>query len=155
MSEQDTTDDVAETEEESRPSQSTALSNQAVQGEIKSLGLTRWVQMTFMAFGLLLFWMLDKVITIIWDKFSEPPPELVTVIALGLAGVTTWSLYRAPKVVKAANEVVGELAKVSWPSRKETQVSTIVVIVTSLIAAIIVGSLDAAWSKLTDLIYKV
>jgi preprotein translocase subunit SecE len=99
--------------------------------------------------------MLDKVISIVWDKFAEPPPELVTVIALALGAAGSMALYRTPKVKKAANEVVSELAKVSWPSRKETQVSTIVVIITSLIAAIIVGSLDAAWSKLTDLIYKV
>jgi preprotein translocase subunit SecE len=151
MSEQDTTDDVVQSEREERSS----ISHTATQGEIKSLGLARWVQMTFMAVALLLFWMLDKVISIVWDKFAEPPPELVTVIALALGAAGSMALYRTPKVKKAANEVVSELAKVSWPSRKETQVSTIVVIITSLIAAIIVGSLDAAWSKLTDLIYKV
>jgi preprotein translocase SecE subunit len=155
MSEQDTTDDVTETERDSDDVRDTDLSHRAAQGEVKSLGLARWVQMAFMGFALLLFWMLDKIITIVWDKFAEPTPELVTVIALALGAGIAWWLYRAPKVQKVANEVVGELAKVSWPSRKETQVSTIVVIITSLIAAIIVGSLDAAWSKLTDLIYKV
>jgi preprotein translocase SecE subunit len=152
MSEQDTTSDVTESERDV-PSQ--APQHLAAQGEIKSLGLGRWVQMAFIAFALLLFWMLDKIIAIVWDKFSEPPPELVTVISLALGAALTFVLYRTPKVKRIAYEVVGELAKVSWPSRKETQVSTIVVIVTSLIAAIIVGSLDAAWSKLTDLIYKV
>lgn len=121
----------------------------------RTLGLTRWVQVAFMALGALLLLIFDKVITIIWDKFAEPEPVLITLIAAVLAVGTTVFAYRHPTVGRLANEVVGELAKVSWPSRDEVQVSTVVVIVTSIIAAIIVGSFDAAWSAITDLIYKV
>jgi preprotein translocase SecE subunit len=121
----------------------------------KTLGLARWVQMAFVAFWVLLAWVLDKVITLIWDKFAEPLPTAVTAISLVAAGAITLACYRNPKVSRIATEVVGELAKVTWPSREETQVSTIVVIVTSLIAAVIVGAFDAAWSAITDLIYKV
>ena len=42
----------------------------------------------------------------------------------------------------------------AWPSRKETSASTIVVIITSIIAAGILGAFDAVWSTITDLIYK-
>jgi len=121
----------------------------------KTLGLERWVQMAFLSFGVLTIWVLDKVIALVWDRFAEPPPELVTVVAAVIGAAITMVLYRNPKVSRVSHEVVGELAKVSWPSRKETQVSTIVVIVTSLIAAVIVGAFDAAWSAITDLIYKV
>jgi preprotein translocase SecE subunit len=121
----------------------------------KTLGLERWVQMAFLAFALLTIWVLDKVISLVWDRFAEPPPELVTFVAFVLSAALTVVLYRNPKVSRVSHEVVGELAKVSWPSRKETQVSTIVVIVTSIIAAVIVGAFDAAWSAITDLIYKV
>ena len=121
----------------------------------KTLGLVRWVQMAFMAFGLLLLWVLDKIITIVWDKFDEPQPTVVTLLAIALSAGITYTLYKQKKIERVAHEVVGELAKVSWPSRTETQVSTIVVIVTSLIAAAIVGVFDAAWSAITDLIYKV
>jgi preprotein translocase SecE subunit len=121
----------------------------------KTLGLARWVQMTFVGFGVLLLWVLDKVITIIWDRFAEPQPTLVTLTAAAVAGVATFALYRHEKVSRISHEIVGELAKVSWPSRKETQVSTVVVIITSIIAAAIVGAFDAAWSAITDLIYKV
>jgi preprotein translocase subunit SecE len=120
----------------------------------KSLGLDRWVQIAFMAFALLLLWLLDKIITLIWDRFAEPMPSLVTLLAAAIAIGTTLLLYRQEKVSRVAHEVVGELTKVSWPSRKETQVSTLVVIITSVIAAIIVGTFDAAWSAITDLIYK-
>lgn len=121
----------------------------------KSLGLDRWVQIGFMAFGLLTLWLLDKVITLIWDRFAEPQPTLVTLLSAVLAIGVAVALYRQPRVSRVAHEVVGELAKVSWPGRKETQVSTVVVIVTSIIAAVIIGLFDAAWSAITDLIYKV
>ena len=125
------------------------------QTHTQTLGLVRWVQMTFVAVWVLLVWVLDKVITIAWDKFQEPQPEVVTGIAAVIGSVVMMVVYRNAKVSRAANEVVGELAKVSWPSRKETQVSTVVVIITSIIAAAIVGAFDAAWAAITDLIYKV
>ena len=120
----------------------------------KSLGLDRWVQIAFMAFALLLLWLLDKIITLVWDRFAEPKPSLVTLLAAAIAIGSTLLLYRQEKVSRLAHEIVGELTKVSWPSRKETQVSTLVVIITSVIAAVIVGTFDAAWSAITDLIYK-
>ena len=123
--------------------------------QAKTLGLARWVQMAFVAFWLLAGWVLDRIITLIWDKFAEPQPMVVTFVSLALGAGVTLALYRQEKVKRVANEVVGELAKVTWPSREETQVSTVVVIVTSLIAAVIIGTFDAAWSAITDLIYKV
>jgi preprotein translocase SecE subunit len=123
--------------------------------QAKTLGLARWVQMGFVAFWLMLGWVLDKVVTLAWDKFAEPQPMVVTAVSLAIAGVATLAIYRQEKVKRMATEVVGELAKVTWPSREETQVSTVVVIVTSLIAAAIIGTFDVAWAAITDLIYKV
>jgi len=127
----------------------------ARESQPKTLGLARWVQMTFLAFGVLLLWVFDRVITIVWDRFAEPEPTLVTLLAAVVAAVTTFAIYRQERVARVAHEIVGELARVSWPSRQETQVSTIVVIITSIIAAAVVGAFDAAWAAITDLIYKV
>lgn len=121
----------------------------------RTLGLARWVQLAFMALGALLLMVFDKTITIIWDKFAEPDPLVVTALSAVLAVGTAIYAYRHPTVSRLANEVVGELAKVAWPTRDEVQVSTVVVIITSIIAAVIVGVFDAAWSAITDLIYKV
>ena len=121
----------------------------------RTLGLARWVQLAFMAFGAVLLLVLDKTITIVWDKFAEPKPLVVTLVAAVLAAGGAIAAYRHPTVSRVANEVVGELAKVSWPTRDEVQVSTLVVIITSFIASVIVGTFDAAWSAITDLIYKV
>ena len=76
-------------------------------------------------------------------------------VAIVAASVSTFVLYRHPTVSRVSHEVVGELAKVTWPNRDEIRVATVVVIITSIIASAIVGAFDAAWSAITDLIYKV
>jgi preprotein translocase subunit SecE len=42
---------------------------------------------------------------------------------------------------------------VSWPTAKEVRAATIVVIMMSLIAAVILGAFDFIWSNLTELVY--
>jgi preprotein translocase SecE subunit len=125
------------------------------QAPVRAMGLARWVQMAFMGLWAILLIVFDKTITIVWDKFAEPQALSVTGLAVVLSGATTLLLYRHRTVSRVANEVVGELAKVAWPSRDEVRVSTIVVIITSFVAACIVGVFDAAWSWVTDFIYKV
>lgn len=123
--------------------------------QARVLGLVRWVQMAFMAIAVVLFWVLDKFITLVWSKFAEPSATVVTALSAVIGFGIAFRLYRDEKVNRVSHEIVGELAKVTWPSRRETQVSTIVVIVTSMIAALILGAFDAVWSTITDLIYKV
>jgi preprotein translocase subunit SecE len=119
-----------------------------------TLGLTRWVQYVFVVSGLFFLWFLDKLVTLVWSNFAEPPATVITAIsaAIGLGGAI--ALYRNERVHTLVTEVVTELAKVTWPTREETYVSTIVVIVTSLIAAAVVGAFDFVWSFVTDLLYK-
>ena len=50
-------------------------------------------------------------------------------------------------------QVRTEVSKVTWPTRKETQAATLVVIVTVIISAIILGAFDAVWSFATDKMY--
>jgi len=119
-----------------------------------TLGLARWVQYVFVVAGLFFLWFLDKLVTLVWSNFAEPPATAITAIAaaIGIGGAI--ALYRNERVHILVTEVVTELAKVTWPTREETYVSTIVVIVTSLIAAAVVGAFDFVWSFVTDLLYK-
>ena len=119
-----------------------------------TLGLARWVQYVFVVTGLFFLWFLDKLVTLVWSNFAEPPATAITGIAavIGLGGAI--ALYRNERIHTLVTEVVTELAKVTWPTREETYVSTIVVIVTSLIAAAVVGAFDFVWSFVTDLLYK-
>jgi preprotein translocase subunit SecE len=56
-------------------------------------------------------------------------------------------------VYTLANEVAGELKKVTWPTPKEVRTATMVVLVMSIISAIILGVFDLVWSNLTELVY--
>jgi preprotein translocase subunit SecE len=132
--------------------------------QVKTLGLLRWVQMTFMAAAVFLFWLLDKTVVLLWKIGSDtwtklPEVDRVSIyitIASGIvAALITRVLYRNEKLNRLSHDVIGELVKVSWPSREEVYVSTIVVIITSIISSIILGVFDTIWSAVTDLIYKV
>jgi preprotein translocase subunit SecE len=119
-----------------------------------TLSLARWVQYVFVVTGLFFLWFLDKVATLVWQNFAEPPSFLVTALSAIVALGITVSLYRNERAHHLVIDVVTELAKVTWPSRRETYASTVIVIVTSLIAAGIVGAFDFVWSFFTDLLYK-
>jgi len=131
------------------------MTEQHEKDHVKALGLARWVQATFAACGLLLFWVLDKAATIGLSYVTEPNEMAVTAGSFAVAFVIIVLVYRNPTVQTLSGEVAAELAKVTWPSREETTNSTVVVIIASIIAASIVGVFDAIWSALTDLIYKV
>lgn len=51
-------------------------------------------------------------------------------------------LQFTPKVLSWADEVIGEIRKVVWPSRKDTTAMTIVCIVMVLISSLIISSFD-------------
>ena len=120
----------------------------------RSLGLARWVQYVFVVVAAFLFWLLDKVVMIVWATMAEPNGTVSSIGAGIVAAVVALRFFRHEPSHRVATEIVAELAKVSWPSRKETYASTIVVIITSLIMAVIVGSFDFVWSAITDLLYK-
>jgi len=148
-----TTDDTPEQAPKSVPqvrAQDTESS-----GEVRTLGLMRWVQLATLVVFLFLMWLVNRVATLTWEMFAEPDPAVITVGSLVLAGILSWRLYGNPSVKRWTIDVIGELTKVAWPMRKETSAATVVVIVASLIAAAILGAFDTAWSAITDLIYEV
>jgi len=67
-----------------------------------------------------------------------------------IAGV---AMYRNDRIYQLANEVSGELKKVTWPTAKEVRTATLVVIVMAIISAIILGLFDLVWTNLTELVY--
>ena len=120
----------------------------------RTFGLERYVMFAFIAGAIIILWLLDKIVTLVWDQFAEPPSTLITVGSAAVAIGSMFWAYKHPTVNKLANECAQELSKVTWPTRRETYAATIVVIVTSVIAAILIGVFDTAWSTLTDLVYK-
>jgi preprotein translocase subunit SecE len=130
--------------------------DQGVEPVSGTLGIERWVQFAFLAIALFLFWFFDHLVTLVWELFEDIASSQATMITAGsaiAALVITTSLYRAPKVRRFASDVALELAKVSWPTRKETWAHTVVVLVVSAIAAVIVAAMDATWLKITSWVY--
>jgi preprotein translocase SecE subunit len=121
----------------------------------KTLGLERWVQLGFAVTALLLVWLSGHVISTVWYIFADPSEPVVTAASVIFGIGTAVVLYRSPSVYALSTEVADELSKVTWPTRQETTNSTVVVIVTSIIAAVFLGFFDAIWSAVTDLVYKV
>ena len=121
----------------------------------KTLGTERWVQLAFIVTALLLMWLFDNAITGIWYLFADPTESLVTLGSVVLGVASAIMLHRTPAAYGLVHDVAEEMARVSWPTRKETSQSTIVVVVTSIVAAIMLFLFDSVWSAVTDLVYKV
>jgi preprotein translocase subunit SecE len=127
-----------------------------------TLGVERWVQFAYAACAITLAWFLIKCTDAIWtllaDTVDAVPEPNGTIIAAG-AGIVSFIAavvaYRSQKIHTFVVEVCVELSKVTWPTRKETWSQTVIVIIVSIIAAVILGLFDSAWSWVTDLIYNV
>jgi preprotein translocase subunit SecE len=127
-----------------------------------TLGVERWVQFAYAACAITLAWFLIKLSGSVWtllaDTVDAVPEPNETIIAVGagvIALITAVITYRSQKIHTFVVEVCVELSKVTWPTRKETWSQTVVVIIVSIIAAVILGVFDAFWAQITDLIYDV
>ena len=127
-----------------------------------TLGVERWVQFAYAACAITLAWFLIKLSGAVWTLLAETvdavPEPNDTIIAVGaglVALIAAVVSYRSKKVHTFVVEVCVELSKVTWPTRKETWSQTIVVIIVSIIAAVILGVFDAVWAQITDFIYDV
>jgi preprotein translocase SecE subunit len=113
----------------------------------------KWTHVLFAFAGIILAWLLTKCGEWGWSYFGKPNTTLIGLGAFALAAVVTYVAWKNEVVFGLATEVTSELAKVTWPTRKETMTSTIVVIVTTIIASAFLGLFDTTWSWATRLIY--
>jgi preprotein translocase subunit SecE len=154
--EEPSSDDAIDAEQEAAQLASEAEAAAADEGAGKrTLGVERWVQIGFIGVALLLVWLTGNIVSTVWYIWADPDESLVSLASVvgGVAGAMF--LYRNATAHAFALEISEELAKVSWPTRKETSSSTIVVVVTSIICAIMLFLFDTIWSSVTDLVYKV
>lgn len=127
-----------------------------------ALGVERWVQFVYAACTVVLAWFLIKSSNAIWtvladtvDAVPEPNAIIIAVGAGLISLIATVVAYRSSKINTFIVEVCVELSKVTWPTRKETWSQTIIVVIVSVIAAVILGAFDAVWSQITDFVYNV
>jgi preprotein translocase subunit SecE len=119
------------------------------------MGSNRFIHLMFIGAAVVLALLFSKAGEWLLGYVMAKPPE--TLIASGaavLACGVAFALYRNDRIYELASEVTNELRKVSWPSRAETRSATVVVIITVLIFAVILGVYDAFWQWLTTRIYS-
>lgn len=126
-----------------------------------TFGLMKYVHAMFFAGALIAGWLFVQIVQTIWTNLNleftaMPAPKywLVLLIGGGIGVILALYMWRHPKVNRLAVEIVTELSKVTWPNRKELFASTVVVLVVSVIASIILGLFDAFWSWATTLLMK-
>jgi preprotein translocase SecE subunit len=118
------------------------------------MGPNKAVHLMFLGAGVLLYFLTSWTADWIWGYFIKHPPELIISAGSAVLAITVGIIaYRNERLYTLATEVAAELKKVNWPTGKETQAATVIVVVTVVIAAVILGLFDGAWSWVTDQIY--
>jgi preprotein translocase subunit SecE len=124
-------------------------------------GYKRFVYAAYMAGAMAVAFLVAKIGHAGWDRlnkwkpdFGEPQDEIVYSVA-AIAGVVVAVYYwRRQSTRQYATEVAEELSKVTWPTKKEVQNSTAVVILTALFATVFFALMDQFWRFVTDKIYS-
>ncbi|MFH1435084.1 MAG: preprotein translocase subunit SecE [Pseudomonadota bacterium] len=115
---------------------------------------TRYVQFMYLAGIAIATWLLSKIIETTWSTFGEPVSMAVIGASILAAVVSAVVLWRNKRVNQLAYEVVTELSKVTWPTKKELYAAVVAVIIVSIIVSIILFLFDTFWSWFTTLIYS-
>lgn len=69
----------------------------------------------------------------------------------GVGGLVTFvGLLRNARAVRFTDEVIGELRKVTWPTRDEAIDASTTVIATAIFVAVLIGVYDAVWKTLAN-----
>src|SRR5262249_25619143 len=113
----------------------------------------KWVHFLYAAAGITLMFLLIKTGQWVWSYFAKPKDLIIFAAAAAVAGGGGWIAWRHEELFTLASGGITELAKVTWPTRRETMMATLVVIVTVVIASSFLGLFDTIWSKLTQLLY--
>ena len=112
------------------------------------------VHLIYLCGAVLTFYVLQWTVDWVWGYFGTPPSEMnISMVSALIAVTASVVLYRNDRIYTLANEVSGELKKVTWPTAKEVRAATFVVIVMAIVSALILGLFDLVWSKLTDMVY--
>jgi preprotein translocase subunit SecE len=113
----------------------------------------RYVHLLYLVGAAACAFLLFKISNTVWFMLGEPNDFVLLTASVAIAAVTAVVLWRHKKVNTLAFEVVTELSRVTWPTRKELTAAIVAVIIVSIVVSIILGLFDLLWSWVTDLIY--
>jgi preprotein translocase subunit SecE len=107
----------------------------------------KWINFSYLALaiciGSLVFAIAGKIVG---DYDLESLIKNTDLILRGAAffsgGLLFLLLYRHERINDFMNEVMGELARVSWPTQRETTAATGIVLVSVLVSGVLLGIFD-------------
>jgi preprotein translocase SecE subunit len=119
----------------------------------------KMVSLIYLACGFVGWLLFREIAGTAWQLLRLPMPADWVVapaelIAAGAGLAIFIALLTNVKVNTFTNEVITELAKVSWPNRKETVLSTGVVSVLVGICSLILFGFDMIWGLLVRMLYQ-
>ena len=114
----------------------------------------KWLDLGLGGVALASWLIFRQVFNAAWDFFRLPiqeslPIGIPEILAFVSAVAVFVILRRQAKVQEFGMEVLSELSKVTWPTRKETVISTGVIMVMVGIASVLLFFFDTAWGTLT------
>lgn len=130
----------------------------------------RMVNMAFVAAALVLWFVGAHLFGVLFDALPPPPAAMgdkwdafiigrefrlsnLLGVAVGVAGGL--ALWRNEWLFGQAHEVAGELRKVTWPSWAEVQLSTVVVMATTVLVAGCLWAFDSVFAAVSRLVYRI
>lgn len=147
-----------------------ATSSDADTASPHQLGVQRYVLAGFFGAGIAVAFFVSKMLVTVWDRLADNAWVAAHASFLNRIGEDdrgTWTMlvgaivglwaavyaYRRDDLRTWTNEVASELAKVTWPDKKEVTNSTVVVILASAFATVFLALLDRFWGFVTNLVY--
>lgn len=113
----------------------------------------KWVNLSYLAASVLLGYIIFSAAGKIAATYDlEVRIRNIELIFRGisvLAGAILFiALYRSERANQFMNQVMVELARVTWPTQKETSSATFIVIIMVVASGVILGFLDYFWVQL-------
>jgi preprotein translocase subunit SecE len=111
----------------------------------------KWVNLSYIACAFLLAYVvftggLSLSAQFDWETKLRSIDLYLRIISIVAGGLLFVGLYTNQRANTFMNEVVSELARVTWPTQKETTSGTIVVIVMVILSGAFLGFLDYLWT---------
>ncbi|MEZ4704292.1 MAG: preprotein translocase subunit SecE [Bdellovibrionota bacterium] len=110
----------------------------------------KWVTLCYIVLSVMVAWVLHQSVALILSTVRVPNPMVMEVLpasaigAIAFTSMTGFWFFRKESVQTFSMEVLQELRKVTWPMKKMTYTSTIVVLVACVLFAGVLGVLDWA-----------
>jgi preprotein translocase SecE subunit len=149
-----------DTDEGEERAESESHEEQGPAGAPSQLGYRRYVYAAYFAGAIGVAFLVSKLVGYGWTRlgqwkpsFGEPRDDVVIAISAPIGVLVAIYYWRRTRARQLAEEVAGELSKVTWPRRAEVTNWTFVVVVTTIISTIFFALMDRFWSFVTNLVY--